>query len=62
LVAIWDRVPPLSETIEKVDAVSREDVTSFAEQLVAGSGAALALYGPADKAPTLEQLQARMAA
>lgn len=62
LVAVWDRVPPLSETIDKVDAVLREDVTAFAEQMVGGSGAALALYGPAYKAPTLEQLQARLAA
>jgi len=62
LVQIWDRVPPLEETIERIDAVTREGVRNFAEHMAVTAPAALALYGPIDTAPTLAQLQARRAA
>ncbi|MBT0955995.1 insulinase family protein [Alphaproteobacteria bacterium KMM 3653] len=62
LVAIWGRVPPLFETVERIDAVSRADVTAFAEHMVGHSKSALALYGPADKAPGLAALQERLVA
>ncbi|TMM55211.1 M16 family metallopeptidase [Sulfitobacter sabulilitoris] len=62
LVQIWDRVPPLEETVALIDAVTTGDVREFAEHMAATAPAALALYGPVDGAPTLETLQARRAA
>ena len=62
LVQIWDRVPPLEETVERIDAVTCEDVRGFAGHLAASAPAALALYGPIDSAPTLAELQERRAA
>ncbi|GLT08094.1 peptidase M16 [Sulfitobacter porphyrae] len=62
LIQIWDRIPPLSETIEKIDAVTTGDVRDLAQHMAEISPAALALYGPVENAPTLDTLQARRAA
>lgn len=59
LISIWGRIPTLEETIEKIDAVTRQSVRDFAGYTATQAGAAMALYGPADKAPTLTALQAR---
>ncbi len=62
LLAIWDRVPPLEETVELIDAVTTEDARQFAGNLVEQAKAALALYGPVAKAPSLDKLTGRLAA
>lgn len=62
LMSIWDRIPTLEETIAHVDGVTTGDVKAFAADLAANPGAALAVYGPADSAPTLDALKARLAA
>lgn len=62
LVEIWGHVPTVAETVEKIDAVGRADVIGFAEGLLGGSQAALALYGPGEAAPDLSELSARLAA
>ncbi len=62
LMQIWDRIPPLEETIEKIDAVTTGDVRDMAAHMATQAPAALALYGPVDTAPTLDALQARRAA
>lgn len=62
LVQIWDKVPPLEDTIARIDAVTTGDVREFAEAMAVSAPAALALYGPIDSAPTLAQLQERRAA
>ena len=62
LVQIWNRVPPLEETVARIDAVTTGDVREFAEMTAATAPAALALYGPIDAAPTLADLQGRRAA
>ena len=62
VVAIWDRVPPIEETVEKIDAVGRADVSAYAAAHLSGGRPALALYGPADAAPALEEIQERLAA
>ena len=62
LIQIWDRVPPLEETIAQIDAVTTGDVRDFAQNMAASAPAALALYGPVDGAPTLGELQERRAA
>jgi len=61
MISIWDRVPDLEEMIEKIDAVTRNDVRDFAGSMITGE-AALALYGPVEKAPSLAELRARLAA
>ncbi|RYH10689.1 pitrilysin family protein [Tropicimonas sp. IMCC6043] len=62
LVAIWDRVPPLEETVARIDAVDRQGVRDFAGKLIDSRQAALALYGPAAHAPDLGTLKERLAA
>ena len=61
-IQIWDRVPPLEETVEMIDAVTTGDVREFAEHMAASAPAALAMYGPVEGAPSLAELQARRAA
>lgn len=62
LVQIWDRVPPLEETVALIDAVTTGDVREFAQSMASAAPAALALYGPIEAAPSLAQLQERRAA
>lgn len=62
LIQIWDRIPSLKETIEKINAVTTGDVRDLAQRMAADAPAALALYGPVDAAPGLLALQERRAA
>ncbi|WP_164659780.1 pitrilysin family protein [Tropicibacter sp. Alg240-R139] len=62
LVQIWDEVPSLEDTVAHIDAVTTENVRTFAEQMAVRAPAALAVYGPVDAAPSLEELQRRRAA
>jgi len=62
MVAIWGKVPSIDETIERIDAVTTGDVRGFGERLISQSGCAMALYGPVDKAPSFEELKARLVA
>ncbi len=62
LVAIWDRVPPLEETVARIDAVDRAAVRDHAAKMVSAGRAAMALYGPVDKSPRLAELVERLAA
>ena len=61
-LAIWGRVQTAEEIVEKVDAVDLAAVRAYGERVVAEAGAALALYGPAEAAPELSDLKARLAA
>lgn len=61
MTGIWDRVPALSETVERIDAVTVEAVRDMLGQMGQGR-AAMALYGPVGDAPALEALQDRFAA
>jgi predicted Zn-dependent peptidase len=62
LLSIWGRIPSIDETIERIDAVTTGDVKDFAGQMAGNTGAAMALYGPADAAPTLDALKERLVA
>ena len=62
LVQIWDRVPPLEETVERIDAVTADDVRAFSAHMARQAPRALALYGPIAAAPTHGQLQEQRAA
>jgi predicted Zn-dependent peptidase len=62
MVQIWGRVPELDEVVQKIDAVSTQDVKDFAEVMAVKAPAAMALYGPVGRAPSLEALEERRAA
>ncbi len=61
VVAIWDRVPPIEETIRRIDAVDVTAVRAHAERLL-GTAPSLALYGPVEGAPSVDALAGRLAA
>ena len=56
LLAIWGRVPDVEEAVQRIDAVGTSDVRKYAAEM-AGSRAALALYGPVGNAPGLEAVR-----
>ena len=62
MLSVWDRVPSLDETIEKIDAVTPERLRAFAESLAARADPALALLGPVGDAPDRAALARRLAA
>jgi predicted Zn-dependent peptidase len=62
MLSIWGRVPTIDEAIAKIDGVSTQDVRDFAARMAGQAGTALALYGPAEAAPTLDALKDRLAA
>ena len=62
LLSIWGRIPTLDETIDRIDAVTTGDVKEFAGKMAGQAGTAMALYGPAEDAPTLDELKARLVA
>ncbi|MEM8957409.1 MAG: pitrilysin family protein [Pseudomonadota bacterium] len=62
LLAVWDRVPPLGETVALIDAVTPADIHRYGADLVDRAPVALALYGPGAGAPLLGDLRARLAA
>lgn len=61
-LAIWDRVPTLEETVERIDAVGAPQVRDLAGHLATRASAALALYGPVSRAPAVQELTGRLAA
>ncbi|MCU4654008.1 insulinase family protein [Roseibacterium sp. SDUM158016] len=62
LVAIWGRVPPLEETVSRIDAVTLAGVKEQAAALASSGRAAMALYGPVASAPDLDRVRERLAA
>jgi predicted Zn-dependent peptidase len=62
LVQIWGEVPPLEDTVARIDAVSTDAVRRYAEDLTLHAPCAVALYGPIEQAPSLAELQERRAA
>jgi predicted Zn-dependent peptidase len=61
LVAIWDRVPPLEESVDRIDAVTLDGLKDHAAAM-GQAGSAMALYGPVDTAPDLATVRERLAA
>lgn len=62
LMSIWGRIPTLDETIAQIDGVTLEKLRDFAGKTATDAGTAMALYGPADAAPSLDELRQRLAA
>ena len=61
LLAIYGRVPDIDEAVAKIEAVTVADVRRYAGELTMRD-AALALYGPVERAPSLEDIRKRLAA
>lgn len=61
LLSVWGRVAAPAEAVARIDAVTTEDVRRFARELTQAD-AAMALYGPVAKAPTLEAIRQRLSA
>ncbi|MEM8591432.1 MAG: pitrilysin family protein [Pseudomonadota bacterium] len=62
MTAIWGRVPPLDEIIRSIDSVTTGDIRDFAGRMADEQRMAMAIYGPLSKAPSLVELQERLAA
>lgn len=60
MVGIWDRVPPLEETVEKIDAVTAQGVAAYAAEMCDAGKISLALYGPVSSAPERTELAERL--
>ncbi len=61
MLSIWDRVPPVEETVARIDAVDAAAARAMAARICAGRPA-LALYGPVSDAPEAAALGRRLAA
>ena len=61
MLSIWGRVPPVEETVARVEAVGRGEARAAAARFAA-SPPALALVGPVEGAGSLERLAGRLAA
>ncbi|MEC8580668.1 MAG: pitrilysin family protein [Pseudomonadota bacterium] len=62
MLQIWGKVPPLEDTVAKIDAVTTDDVQAFGEDMISKAKSAMALYGPVADAPTLNALEQRRVA
>ncbi len=62
MLQIWGKVPPLEDTVAKIDAVTNNDVLAFGEDMISKAKSAMALYGPVADAPTLDALEQRRVA
>jgi predicted Zn-dependent peptidase len=62
MVQIWGHVPALDTLIEKIDAVTREDLRRYAEKMATKAPMALAYYGPVNAAPDHATLSQKRAA
>lgn len=62
MIQIWGTVPPLEETVSRIDSVTTGDVRAFGEALIHAAPAAMALYGPVASAPDLATLSHRRVA
>jgi predicted Zn-dependent peptidase len=61
-VQVWGYVPELEETVAKIENVTLDRLRSFSEHIATKAPAALALYGPIQNAPTLNEIQQNSAA
>ena len=62
MVQIWGHVPPLDTVVDKIDAVTRDDLRHYAEGMAVRAPMALAYYGPVKGAPDHGALSLRRAA
>ncbi|EAQ02876.1 peptidase, M16 family protein [Pseudooceanicola batsensis HTCC2597] len=51
MVQIWGHVPPLETVVERIEAVTRDDLRAYAGRMATEAPMALAVYGPVDRVP-----------
>ncbi len=61
-LAIWGRVPDVTEIAARIDAVTLADICDHASRLIGAARPALAVYGPVERAPLRDELAERLAA
>jgi len=61
MLSAWGRIPPLEETVGKIEAVGAAEAREAAQQLIS-SPPTLTLYGPVERAAPLDTLTARLVA
>ena len=61
MLSAWGRIPPLAETVERIDAVGVTEARAAARRLLA-TPPSLALYGPVERAGPIDALTARLVA
>jgi predicted Zn-dependent peptidase len=61
MLSAWGRIPSLAEIIERIEAVGVAEAREAAARLLA-QPPALALYGPVERAGSVEALAARLVA
>jgi predicted Zn-dependent peptidase len=59
---IWGRVPTLDEVSDKMDAITLSNLHDIAQGYCTAGKGAMALYGPVDGAPSLDELLSKLAA
>lgn len=59
-IAIWGRVPDISETVAKIDAVTVAGLREYAASVCAAGEISMALYGPVSGAPSMAKLHAEL--
>ena len=62
MLIIWNRIPSLDEVVQKIDAVSLEDVRAFASNILLDQKPSLATYGPAANEISFSKLVDTLAA
>jgi len=62
MLAIWGRVPDVAEMVGWIDAVTLARCRDFAARIAGEGRLAMSVYGPADKAPSIDSLRQRLAA
>ncbi|MEC3862018.1 pitrilysin family protein [Mesobacterium sp. TK19101] len=62
MIQIWGKVPPIEETVARIDAVTADGVRAFADHIARTAPMAMALYGPVSGAPDLDDLLGRRVA
>ena len=62
MVSIWNRVPGLDEVVAKIDKVTVDGVAGYANNLRIGAKPSLALYGPVENAPNVDDMYGTLAA
>ena len=59
-IAIWGKVPDLSEAVNKIEAVNVAGLKAYAASVCEAQEMSMALYGPISGAPALANLHARL--
>lgn len=62
MLALYGKVPDMAEMVAEIDAVTLARVRDYGARLAGRAQMAMAVYGPADAAPTADALRARLAA